>query len=63
EIEAFSSKDDPHLATLIAALPAVVGRPYVAAIQALPDAAVVAGTAWLDGIVARVVDTQLARLA
>ncbi|PID38496.1 MAG: hypothetical protein CSA65_06910 [Proteobacteria bacterium] len=63
KVDGFSSGDEPELKTLLAALPSVADKPYTEAIQALPDEAAAAGTGWLEGIVTRVVDPQLALMS
>lgn len=59
----FSPSDDANLAVLRSGLTAVSGQPYLETLRALSDEAVAAGTAWLAGIVERVVAPQLARIA
>jgi UDP-N-acetylglucosamine/UDP-N-acetylgalactosamine diphosphorylase len=58
DLSAFSGEDEPELATLRSALSDVAGHPYTTAIKALPDAAVAAGTKWLERIVSAVVTLQ-----
>jgi bifunctional UDP-N-acetylglucosamine pyrophosphorylase/glucosamine-1-phosphate N-acetyltransferase len=59
-VDGFASGEEPELKTLLEALPAVADKPYTEAIQALPEPAAAAGTRWLEGIVTRVVEPQLA---